>query len=58
MICVDCDRGITGAYVVIAAGESMSAARQDFHAHPPKSPECLPRTRRGLTFRRELDRHG
>lgn len=55
MICVDCDQVITGAYVVIAYGDSMSAARQDSYAHPPRTPECRPRTRNRLAFRRELD---
>lgn len=55
MNCVDCDRVITGAYVVVAVGDSMSAARQDFHAHPPQAPDCLPRTGRRRRFRRELD---
>ncbi|MEU9951820.1 hypothetical protein [Streptomyces sp. NPDC047939] len=55
MICVDCDRVITGAYVVVAVGDSMSAARQDFHAHPGQAPDCLPRTERRRRFRRELD---
>lgn len=55
MICVDCDQTITGAYVVVAYGDSMSAARQDSYAHPPRTPECLPRTRKRLAFPRKLD---
>ncbi|MFD7867784.1 DUF6879 family protein [Streptomyces sp. NPDC059783] len=55
MICADCDQGITGAYVVIAAGESMSAARQDSYAHPPRTPECRPRDRRRQRLRQLLD---
>ncbi|MHC3532683.1 hypothetical protein ACLQ2M_32535 [Streptomyces sp. DT7] len=55
VICVDCDQVITGAYVVVAYGDSMSAARQNSYAHPPRTPECLPRTRKRLAFRRKLD---
>lgn len=46
---------VEGAYVVIAVGDSMSAARQDFYAHPPQAPDCLPRTRHRLRFRQVLD---
>lgn len=55
MICVDCDQTITGAYVVVAHGDSMSAARQDWYAHPPRTPECRPHSRDRLAFRRKLD---
>lgn len=41
--------------MVIAVGDSMSAARQDFYAHPPQAPDCLPRTRHRLRFRQVLD---
>lgn len=58
MICVDCDQVLTGAYVVVAYGDSMSAARQDSYAHPPRAPECRPRTRDRRAFRRELDGGG
>ncbi|MYQ53325.1 hypothetical protein F558DRAFT_06190 [Streptomyces sp. AmelKG-A3] len=43
MICVDCDRTIVGPAVLAAAGQSMSGARPDMWAHPPRSPECQPR---------------
>ncbi|MET4647655.1 hypothetical protein ABID95_007424 [Streptomyces atratus] len=43
-ICVDCDRIIAGAYGVAAHGDSMSGARPDSYAHPPRSPECRPRS--------------
>lgn len=55
MICVDCDQVITGAYVVVVHGDSMSGARQDSYAHPPRTPECLPRSRSRLALRRKLD---
>lgn len=55
MICIDCDQAIRGSYVVVAYGESMSAAREDSYAHPPRSPECLPRGRHKPSFRRLLD---
>ncbi|MCX4530838.1 hypothetical protein OHA79_39755 [Streptomyces sp. NBC_00841] len=55
MICVDCDGAITGAYVVVAFGDSMSAARADSYAHAPKSLECKLRSRSKMKFRRVLD---
>ena len=55
MICVDCDRGIVGTYVIAAAGISMSGARPDAYAHPPGSPDCQPRDRSRAAFRRAFD---
>ncbi len=55
MICVDCYGAVTGAYVVVAFGDSMSAARADSHAHAPKSPECKPRSQSKMKFRRVFD---
>ncbi|MFJ8855129.1 hypothetical protein [Streptomyces sp. NPDC102437] len=55
MICVDCDRTITGPYVIVSFGDSMSGAREDSHAHPAKSPECQPNGHRGKQLRRAID---
>lgn len=41
-ICVDCGRVILGEAVTVAPGDSMSGARPDLRAHPPRSPECRP----------------
>lgn len=55
MICVDCDRAIVGSYVVVSSGDSMSGARPDSYAHPPRSPECAPRFPGKARLRRLLD---
>ncbi|MFF1964343.1 hypothetical protein ACFVW5_12140 [Streptomyces sp. NPDC058232] len=57
-ICVDCDRTIAGAYVVASHGDSMSGARPDSYAHPPRSPECRPRLPSKARLRRLLDNPG
>ena len=54
MICVDCDRTITGPAVVAAPGDSMSGARPDAYAHPPGSKECQPPPRK-RALRQALD---
>ncbi|MEV6164704.1 hypothetical protein AB0L71_22805 [Streptomyces sp. NPDC052052] len=57
MICIDCDRVITGPYATVAHGTSMSGAREDMYAHPPGSPACKPTPRSGKArLRRALDR--
>lgn len=54
-ICVDCGRVILGEAVTVAPGDSMSGARPDLRAHPPRSPECRPRERSRAELRRKLD---
>ncbi|MGW2836877.1 hypothetical protein ACWCWD_03645 [Streptomyces sp. NPDC001493] len=48
-ICVDCDRSITGDFIVASEGFSASGAREDMYAHAPDDPACTARTAaRGL----------
>lgn len=54
-VCVDCGRVILGEAVTVAPGDSMSGARPDLRAHPPRSPECRPRERSRAVLRRKLD---
>lgn len=56
VMCVDCDHEIIGAYVLASTGDSMSGARPDAYAHPPRSPACRPLTPRKRELRRRLDR--
>ncbi|MCX5398055.1 hypothetical protein [Streptomyces sp. NBC_00102] len=55
LICVDCDRTITGPAVITAEGHSASGARPDAYAHPSDSPDCRPPARsRGHRIRKAL----
>lgn len=55
MICVDCDQAILGPAVLVSEADSMSGARAGAYAHPPNSPECVPRTPGKAKLRRLID---
>lgn len=54
-ICVDCDRSITGDFIVASEGFSASGAREDMYAHPPDDPASTGRTAARGLLRRALE---
>ncbi|MEU1088302.1 hypothetical protein ACFYPN_08945 [Streptomyces sp. NPDC005576] len=52
---MDCDQAILGPAVLVTDADSMSGARAGVYAHPPNSPECVPRTPGKAKLRRLID---
>ncbi|MFD6529071.1 hypothetical protein [Streptomyces sp. NPDC060184] len=52
---MDCDQAILGPAVLVSEADSMSGARAGAYAHPPNSPECVPRTPGKARLRRLID---